>query len=69
MHKKGDSELDEIEGNEVLEVVAQTATRLPFLDDLVPVLYLSDGRPHIPVVAVCRALGIRPDIHIRRFRR
>ena len=61
--------MNELEDNEVWEVVAQTTTRLPFLDDLVPVLYLSDGRPHIPVVAVCRALGIRPDIHIRRFRR
>lgn len=34
-----------------------------------PVLYLADGRPYIPVFAVCHALGIRPDIHIRRWRR
>lgn len=61
--------LDELEENEVLEVVVQTTTRLPFLDDQVPVLYLSDGRPYIPVFAVCRAFGIRPDIHIRRWRR
>src|SRR6266567_6997311 len=61
--------LDELEDNEVLEVVVQTTTRLPFLDDEVPVLYLSDGRPYIPVFTVCHALGIGPDIHIRRWRR
>lgn len=58
-----------LEKNEGQEVMAQTTTRLPFLDDQVPVLYLSDGRPYIPVFAVCHALGIRPDIHIRRWRR
>ena len=61
--------MDELEDNEILEVVGQTTTRLPFLDDRVPVLSLSDGRPYIPVFAVCRALGIRPDIYIRRWRR
>jgi hypothetical protein len=61
--------VDELEENEVLEVMAQTTTRLPFLDDQVPVLYLSESRPYIPVFAVCHALGIRPDIHIRRWRR
>jgi hypothetical protein len=61
--------LDDLEDDEIMEVVAQTTTLLPFLDDQVPVLYLSDGRPYIPVFAVCRALGIRPDIHIRRWRR
>jgi len=61
--------LDELEENEVLEVVVQTTTRLPFLDDQVPVLTLSDGRLYIPVFTVCHALGIRPDIHIRRWRR
>jgi hypothetical protein len=69
LHKEGDVRLDELEDNEVLEVVAQTTTRLPSLDDQVPVLYLSDGRPYIPVFAVCRAFGIHPDIHIRRWRR
>ena len=61
--------MDEFEKNEILEVMAQTTTRLPFLDDQVPVLYLSDSRLYIPVFAVCQALGIRPDIHIRRWRR
>ena len=61
--------MDELEDNEALEVVAQTTTKLPFLDDQVPVLSLSDGRLYIPVFAVCRVFGIRPDIHIRRWRR
>jgi hypothetical protein len=50
------------------EVVAQKMIPLPFLDDEVPALYLADGRPYIPVFAVCHALGIRADMHIRRWR-
>lgn len=50
------------------EVVAQTMMSLPFLGDEVPALYLADGRPYIPVFAVCHALGIRADRHIRRWR-
>src|SRR5258708_9111419 len=50
------------------EVIAQTTVTLPFLNDEVPALYLADGRPYIPVCAVCRALGIRTDTHIRRWR-
>lgn len=61
--------LDKLDSAEVSEVVLQTTTRLPFLDDQVPALYLSDGRPYIPVFAVCRALGIRPDTHIQRWHR
>jgi len=50
------------------EVVAQKMIPLPFLSDEVPALYLADGRPYIPVFAVCHALGIRADMHIRRWR-
>ena len=49
-------------------VIEQTTVTLPFLDDKVPALSLADGRIYIPVYAVCRALGIRADIHIRRWR-
>src|SRR6266849_3852946 len=31
---------------------------LPYFDDEVPVLYLADGTGYIPVVALCRMLGI-----------
>jgi len=51
------------------EVIEQTTVTLPFLDNKVPALYLADGRLYIPVYAVCHALGIRADIHIRRWRR
>src|SRR5258707_2003690 len=51
------------------EVIAQTTVILPFLDDEVPALYLADGRLYIPVCAVCRALGIHADTHIRRWRK
>ena len=49
-------------------VIAQTTVTLPFLDDEVPALSLADGRLYIPVCAVCQALGIRADMHIRRWR-
>src|SRR6266576_3637177 len=50
------------------EVIEQTTVTLPFLDDEVPALYLADGRPYIPVFAVCHALGISPTSSIRRWR-
>src|SRR5258708_7500174 len=49
-------------------VMRQTTVTLPFLDDEVPALYLEDGRPYIPVFAVCHALGISPASSIRRWR-
>lgn len=60
--------MDRREDSDVSEVVLQSTTQLPFLDDQVPALYLADGRPYIPVFAACRALGIRPDAHIQRWR-
>lgn len=49
-------------------VMIQTTVTLPFLDDEVPALYLADGRPYIPVFAVCHALGISSASSIRRWR-
>jgi hypothetical protein len=49
-------------------VMMQTTVTLPFLDDEVPALYMADGRPYIPVFAVCHALGIPPTSSIRRWR-
>jgi hypothetical protein len=48
-------------------VIEQTTVILPFLDDEVPALFLADGRLYIPVYAVCHVLGIRADMHIRRW--
>lgn len=48
-------------------VIKQTTVTLPFLDDEVPALYLADGRPYIPVFAVCHALGIPPASSVRQW--
>lgn len=50
-------------------VIEQTKVTLPFLHDEVPALCLADGRLYIPIYAVCHVLGIRADVHIRRWRR
>src|SRR5260370_22413635 len=49
-------------------VIEQRTVPSPFLNDEVPALYLADGRLYIPVCTVCQALGIRADMHIRRWR-
>jgi hypothetical protein len=62
-----------VEGEEMEEnqqaISEQTMVTLPFLDDEVPALCMADGRLYIPVYTVCHALGIRADMHIRRWRR
>src|SRR2546426_10138406 len=42
---------------------------LPYFDDEVPVLCLQDGTSYIPVVALCKMLGLRADTHIPRWRK
>jgi hypothetical protein len=49
-------------------IIKQTTVILPFLEDEVPALILTDGKLYIPVFAVCHALGISADTHIRRWR-
>lgn len=49
-------------------VIEQTTVTLPFLGEEVPALSLADGSLYIPVFAVCHALGIGTDVHIRRWR-
>src|SRR5690348_7855715 len=51
-----------------VEVVRQSTITLPGLDEEAPALYLTDGRPYVPVFAVCRVLGIRAAPHIRRWK-
>jgi hypothetical protein len=50
-------------------VVQQGVMTLPYFDDEIPVVYLSDGTCYIPVVALCRMLGLSPRTHIPRWRR
>jgi hypothetical protein len=49
-------------------VVEQRMINLPFLDDTVPALILSNGQTYFPVYKVCQALGIHSDRHIRHWK-
>jgi hypothetical protein len=50
-------------------VIEQTMIRLPHFEEEVPALVTEDGMLYIPVIAICRMLGIRADTHMRRWRR
>jgi hypothetical protein len=50
-------------------VVQQGSMILPYFDAEVPIVYLADGVGYIPVVALCRMLGLSPRTHIPRWRR
>jgi hypothetical protein len=47
----------------------QTSILLPHFDYEVPVVYVEDGTPYVPVVALCKMLGLRAETHIPRWRR
>jgi len=49
--------------------VQQGVMTLPYFEYEVPIVYLADGAGYIPVVALCRMLGIRPERHMPRWRR
>src|SRR5215467_13654455 len=49
--------------------IQQTTITLPYFDYEVPLLSLGDRGGYIPVVALCRMLGLRPRTHIPRWRR
>jgi hypothetical protein len=51
------------------EVAQQTTIRLPFFGEEVPALLAKeDGKLYLPVIELCRMLGIRADTHIPRWR-
>jgi hypothetical protein len=52
-----------------MPIVQQGVMTLPYFDDEVPVVYVADGTGYIPVVALCRMLGLSPRTHIPRWRR
>jgi hypothetical protein len=54
---------------ESMPIVQQGVMTLPYFDDEVPVVYVADGTGYIPVVALCRMLGLSPRTHIPRWRR
>lgn len=49
--------------------IRQTTTVLPHFEYEVSVLYLADGTPYIPVIELCKMLGLRADTHIPRWRK
>jgi hypothetical protein len=49
--------------------VRQLMVTLPYFHYDVPVLYLRDGAPYIPIIALCRILGLRSETHLPRWRR
>ena len=51
------------------QTIQQTTTILPYFDYEVPLLSLGDSSGYIPVVALCRMLGLNPRTHIPRWRR
>jgi hypothetical protein len=65
--------IEEMEGNMTAEkqeqVVRQATLTLQHFNCEVPVLYLEDGTPYLPVVALCGMLGLRAAAHIPRSRR
>ncbi len=56
-------------GEQAEQAIQQTSMILPYFNEEVPVLCLQDGSRYIPVVALCRMLGLRADTHIPRWRR
>lgn len=54
--------------NKQEQPLRQAMIVLPFVDYEVPVVYLEDGTPYIPVRALCDMLGLRAETHIRRWR-
>lgn len=51
------------------EVLRQETITLPHFEYQVPAVYVADCQaPYIPVIAVCRMLGIRADTRIPRWR-
>lgn len=49
--------------------IRQTMVNLPYFNYEVPILYMRDGTPYIPVINLCRMLGLNASTHIRRWRK
>jgi hypothetical protein len=58
-----------VQKNEDGKGIWQVTLTLPHFHYGVPVLYLTDGAAYIPVVELCKMLGLRAETHIPRWRR
>jgi hypothetical protein len=56
-------------GGKQRQAIQQSTLMLPYFDEEVPVVYLADGTAYLPVRALCRMLGLRPETHIPRWRK
>lgn len=53
----------------MMKIIEQVTVRLPFFGEEVPALLAEeDGKLYLPVIEICRMLGIRADRHIPRWR-
>lgn len=58
-----------MEVEEHSEQIRQTTITLSYFEYEIPVLYVSDETAYIPVIELCKMLGLRADTHIPRWRR
>src|SRR3989442_5004958 len=49
--------------------VRQAPTVLTYFDEEVPVLYLANGAPYLPVRSLCHMLGLRAETYIPQWRK
>jgi hypothetical protein len=49
-------------------VVRQMTITLPYFEQELPALYLADGTAYIPVIALCRMLGLHAATHMAHRR-
>jgi hypothetical protein len=55
--------------NEIRPEVQQVTVTLPYFLDCVPMLYTCDGTPYIPMIELCRLLGLRVETHLSHWRK
>lgn len=57
----------EVEGH--TEQIRQTTITLSYFEYEIPALYISDEAAYLPVIELCKMLGLRSETHIPRWRR
>lgn len=54
--------------NKIRPEVQQVTGTLPYFLDRVPMLYTRDGTPYIPIIELCRLLGLRMETYLFHWR-
>jgi hypothetical protein len=65
----GERQTGLIEREERPEPIRQTTITLSYFEYEIPVLYVHDEAAYIPVIELCKMLGLRAETHIPRWRR